>query len=703
MRQNRRRPGGSARQQARCRRCGETGHNSPSQALLNKIDKLREINVKTIELPQLVVAGDQSSGKSSLLESLTEFSFPQDPGLCTRYATQTSCRRDSEKKVVVSIIPRQGAVAAVEARLRAFRRKISDFTNEALKTIIAEANTAMGIRMTVNDTESGLQTFSEDILKIEISGPEQEHITVIDVPGIFRVPSPPLTTDSDVALVKTIVESYMRNSRTIIIAVLLSNVDITTQEILKMAEVADPSGTRTMGVLTKPDLVTENATQDAIMDLVLRKRNRLKLGYCIVKNRSAHDQISTMAERLTQEVTFFREARWRRMESSGRCGIGSLKTQLQDLLMSISKKELPHVKADVGKQLRQCREDLESMRPSRTEQSSQRMYLGRLVSKFQAITQCALNGYYNSESVFTELLGLKLITNITKANERFSNEFWKKGHKRQFSVNWDDEGERAHDLTEIGEGNISFKDLLSSYPELHDIVDTNVYWCPKPTAFSSDSIIDHIEKVYQSNWGPELFSGTILGIIFREQSEKWEPLVLAHVSESIALVHDYICRLLAHICTEKQLCKAYVQAMKQARFLLHAERDARPSTYNHYFNAEVQKKRQARIESGDETRGYHSNKDNAQQERKDILDVLASYYKVSRKRSVDVVCTQVISHFLLEGDGSPLKVFNSELVMGLDDEQLEMIAGEDAETKRRRSTLGAEIKNLEAAMKVLRG
>jgi hypothetical protein len=95
-------------------------------------------------------------------------------------------------------------------------------------------------------------------------------------------------------------------------------------------------------------------------------------------------------------------------------------------------------------------------------------------------------------------------------------------------------------------------------------------------------------------------------------------------------------------------------------------------------------------------------RDNMQHVCEDILDVLSSYYKVSRKRFVDVVCRQVIGHFLLEGEGSPLKVFSPELVMGLGVEELEMIAGEDAATKDRRVTLESEIKGLEVAMKLLR-
>lgn len=208
--------------------------------------------------------------------------------------------------------------------------------------------------------------------------------------------------------------------------------------------------------------------------------------------------------------------------------------------------------------------------------------------------------------------------------------------------------------------------------------------------------------------------------------------MLAHVSKSIGLVHGYISNLLTRICPDKQvraqlwetilvdeLRKAYDRAMEHARFLLRIERQGRPSTYNHYFNSEVQKKRQDRLKKLTEAASYTTSKglelvtvasiqnmvvdrENAQQTREDILDVLSSYYKVSRKRFVDNICGQVIGHFLLEGDKSPLKILCSELVMGLDGDQLELIAGEDAETKNQRSALGLNIRELEAAMKVLR-
>ena len=82
-------------------------------SLLEKIDKLFACNVgEYISLPQLVVLGDQSSGKSSVLEALTGLSFPRDSGLCTRFATQIIFRRKknlAQREITASIIPESDA------------------------------------------------------------------------------------------------------------------------------------------------------------------------------------------------------------------------------------------------------------------------------------------------------------------------------------------------------------------------------------------------------------------------------------------------------------------------------------------------------------------------------------------------------------------------------------------------------------------
>ena len=111
------------------------------------------------------------------------------------------------------------------------------------------------------------ETFSDDVLKIEICGPEQQHFSVIDVPGIFRNTTVGLTTDADMDVVRNMVNNYMKNPRSVILAVIPANVDIARQEILKMAEKCDKEGQRTLGVLTKPDLVDRGAEHN-VVDLI---------------------------------------------------------------------------------------------------------------------------------------------------------------------------------------------------------------------------------------------------------------------------------------------------------------------------------------------------------------------------------------------------------------------------------------------------
>ncbi|KAI0880906.1 interferon-induced GTP-binding protein Mx2 [Annulohypoxylon maeteangense] len=679
-----------------------------NQAVLSKIDKLRELSVGAIiPLPQLIVVGDQSSGKSSVLESLTGFSFPRAAGLCTRYATQITCSREAQKSVNVSIIPRPDADEALKARLLEFHRQITTMNNKRLTKIFEDANEAMGLRMSQTDGDEGAGAFSQDILKIEISGPDQAHLTVIDVPGIFRVPTPGLTTESDVTMVRNMVKSYMENSRTIILAVMPCNVDIATQEILKLAEAADPDGMRTMGVLTKPDLATERATQDSVIDLVLSKRNRLNLGYCVVKNRSADDSTSSMSDRLAAEKAFFMGPPWSSV--ADRCGIASLQIRLRELLMDISKRELPHVKADIEKRLHIRRTELEAMGPSRSDQSSQRLFLGRIASRFQAITQHAINGYYTADPIFKLMPCLKLSTRAIELNMSLSKNILTRGHKRHCGP----ERSKKRIIT-WPEADLSISIPLTDYSELFNIIVTDEYKCPEP---SNGPILDHVMMVYESSRGPEVgtFGGSILATVFEEQSEKWEPLVLAHTSKAIVLVHDYIYQLFTHLCPDTKvrnelwngflldkLQDRYRQAMKHARFLLSIERRGRPSTFNDRFNDILQDKRSSRMTKYLENREEHLI-GNSRQVCEDIVDTLTSYYNISRERFVDSICQQVVNHFLLEGDDSPLKVLSPEFAMALDADELEMIAGEDSASKRQRQALAWEIESLEEATKVLKG
>ncbi|MGI4850327.1 MAG: dynamin family protein [Janthinobacterium lividum] len=91
--------------------------------LVDNVDRLFRCNVgKQIPLPQLVVLGDQSSGKSSVLEGLMQLPFPRDMELCTRFATQITFPRSAEESVNISIIPAPTATQAHKDKLKAWPR-----------------------------------------------------------------------------------------------------------------------------------------------------------------------------------------------------------------------------------------------------------------------------------------------------------------------------------------------------------------------------------------------------------------------------------------------------------------------------------------------------------------------------------------------------------------------------------------------------
>jgi hypothetical protein len=86
-----------------------------------------------------------------------------------------------------------------------------------------------------NPSDNLKSTFSNDVFRLEICGPDEDHLSVIDVPGIFKNTTPGLTSKTDIQLARDMVLEYMRNPRSIMLTVVPANVDIATQEIIELA------------------------------------------------------------------------------------------------------------------------------------------------------------------------------------------------------------------------------------------------------------------------------------------------------------------------------------------------------------------------------------------------------------------------------------------------------------------------------------
>jgi len=199
----------------------------------------------------------------------------------------------------------------------------------------------------VPDESGSKRTFSNDVLRLEISGPKEDHLSVIDVPGIFKRTTSGVTTKSDMEMVERMVHNYMKNPRSVMLTVVPANVDIATQEILEKAEEVDPDGMRTLGVLTKPDLVDKGAEKN-VMDLVEGRKHQLKLGWHILRNPGQAELDNPVADPHATERSFFaEESPWNSLDKE-RVGIDSFRDRLQEILADHIRREFPKVRSSIN-------------------------------------------------------------------------------------------------------------------------------------------------------------------------------------------------------------------------------------------------------------------------------------------------------------------------------------------------------------------
>lgn len=280
--------------------------------------------------------------------------------------------------------------------------------------------------------------------------------------------------------------------------------------------------TRTMAVLTKPDLAIERTTQQIAIDHVLGKRGELTLGYYVVKNRGPDDADKTLEQGQRDELEFFNKAPWSALAYTGRAGISCLKQRVRELLIDLIKKEFPKLKADVVKELGTVRALHEEMGPSRNDQQTQRAYLNKISEAFQSRVRDARSANYTSDKIFAERHDIRLVTRIVEASEHYANEMMTKGHTRAFVKN---EGIGTEEERELFQLFKLFEDeeddfdatseitkALRQYPELEQVFDVSETYS---TPAGAGRIMDYIEEVYKSSRGQELV--TVGRIPYRHQ------------------------------------------------------------------------------------------------------------------------------------------------------------------------------------------
>ncbi|KAH8679503.1 P-loop containing nucleoside triphosphate hydrolase protein [Tricladium varicosporioides] len=357
--------------------------------LLNVVDSLRACGLSEIvALPQLIVCGDQSSGKSSVLEAISGIPFPKQDTLCTRFATEVILRRAAKVGIHVSIVLGEDRALIDRDRLLRFRRELK--TKDDFGDLFKSARDEMGL-------SSPGKSFSNDILRVEFCGPSQPQLTLVDLPGLIHSETSSQTA-GDVQLVHNLVSRYLRNPRSIILAVVSAKNDIGNQIILRNARSIDPQGLRTLGIITKPDLLVKGSkSEEAFFALARNEDVKFSLGWHMVKNLdSAISQNQQEDTRDQQETLFFQESSFNRLPAHT-VGINFLRARLSKVLFNQVRQELPRLVEDIQIQITAARIARDKLGPSRSKPEQQREFLISLSQTFQTICRDAVKGDYDHE------------------------------------------------------------------------------------------------------------------------------------------------------------------------------------------------------------------------------------------------------------------------------------------------------------------
>ncbi|KAI1801212.1 P-loop containing nucleoside triphosphate hydrolase protein [Daldinia bambusicola] len=653
------------------------------KTLMDIIDKLRSKGInRYVNLPQIVVCGDQSSGKSSVLQAISGMTFPTNDSLCTRFATELILRYTNEhidEKCRVSISPDADRSPEEKALLEKFQ--YSEIPgNFNIGALVDKAKEAMGLGI-----DQG-RTFCKDILRIELSGPTQPHLTIVDLPGLFRAGNREQSAE-DAAIVRSLVLSYMRNPRSIILAVVSAQSNFAVQEVTQHAREIDIRGERTLGLITKPDTLDVGSTSERdYFHLVQNRDVKFRLGWHVVRNRDFKSRDCTNEERDQAEAQFFNQGVWAGVPRSHK-GSASLRTRLSEVLKEQILEQLPDVLEEIQTGLDQCSSQLEKLGVARGTLVEQRKYLLSASHQFSNLITEAKGGFYQ--------------------NKFFGNAREEAGYRKRLRA------VVQNTLT-------SFAEIMRTDGQARKIV--NSASGSDPTEVSRDDYLDEVKELMRRSRGCELpgtYNPLIIGDLFREQCKPWRKWLESFSSDIFEAVDLTVNEALSHIMDEDTKAKLWGElisdGLEQLNCQLHDKvdeilrphEDGHPITYNHYLTANVQKIRMLRHqqsimrnfeESEVEAIVKHTEKDMETITSSEAVDWMEAYYIVAIKQVIDDFSKLAIEACLI----SKLPgLFTPEVVFELSDDTISRIAAESEETANERRFLTEKMSVLSNGMKEL--
>jgi len=321
--------------------------NHGMESLIPIMNKMQDIFTQlgvsnTIDLPQIAVVGGQSAGKSSVLENFVGKDFlPRGSGIVTR------------RPLILQLI--NGPTEYGEF-LHCKGQKFMSFP-DIMKEIEAETDRVTGGNKGISNLPINLRVYSPAVL----------NITLIDLPGLTKIAVGDQPADIG-DQIRDMIMTFICRETCLILAVTPANVDLATSDALLLARNADPEGLRTIGVLTKLDLMDEGT--DA-RDILENKLLPLRRGYCAVVNRSQKDiegKKDIRAAMAAERKFFLSHPSYRHM--ADKCGSPYLQKQLNQQLTNHIRDTLPSLRDKLQRQMLSLEKEVEQYKYFRPDDPS---------------------------------------------------------------------------------------------------------------------------------------------------------------------------------------------------------------------------------------------------------------------------------------------------------------------------------------------
>ncbi|KAI6160620.1 P-loop containing nucleoside triphosphate hydrolase protein [Pisolithus thermaeus] len=309
---------------------------SQRRGMLDLINRLRNIGVqRDIDLPMIAVIGNQSAGKSSLIESISGVTLPRCQGTYTPWTCVVKLHFITDERD-----------PPTKATVLTFGDATSNKTHVEERTRRAQLRSSVGWKQNI---------FSRHYVSLEISGRELADLSFVDLPGLIAGVGH-AGNAKDVELVRNLVISYIEKPNCLILLTVACETDFENQGAHHLARQYDPSGKRTAGVLTKPDRIPPGEEESWIR-LIRNQVEHLDNNWYCVKKPSSRD--------ISLGINWM-EARSSGLDSHLHqfLGTGRLTERLSAILSELIARRLPEIRDELQVIILQARSDLEELPPA---------------------------------------------------------------------------------------------------------------------------------------------------------------------------------------------------------------------------------------------------------------------------------------------------------------------------------------------------